>query len=308
MISKKVAVCSRTFSRHEGLRCEMEKRFSNVAFNDQGKALKGGELVDFLKDCAGAIVALEKIDEATLAELPNLKVVSKYGVGLDNIDMEVMQKYNVSLKWTGGLNRRSVSELTLGLILDLSRKITCHSNDIKNGHWKNLNGKQLSEKVVGIIGVGNIGRDLVELLKPFGCKVLVNDIVDINDYCRANGLENVSKDEIYQKSDVITLHIPYTKKTDNLISGPEFKVFKDDVIFVNTSRGKIVNEGDLFSYLKRSKSAAAAMDVFAVEPANDSPLMGLENFLATPHIGGSSKEGVLAMGLGAVSGLEQYFR
>lgn len=308
MIHNPVAVCSRTFSRHPELRELMKSNFTNIKFNDEGLKLSGDQLVDFLKGADGTIVALEEITEDVLKKLNSLKIISKYGVGLNNLDLVAMEKHNVVLGWRGGVNRRAVSELALGMILDLLRKISVHNRELKAGRWGMLPGTQLSGKTVGIIGLGNIGRDLVYLLKPFGCKILGCDIANVSDFARENSIELVSADEIYKQSDVISLHVPYTDLTHMMVDDRAFSKFKKNAILINLSRGKIVNEVDLHRRLANGDIGGAAMDVFADEPLLDSPLFSCDNFIGTPHIGGSSNEGILAMGTSAVEELIRYFK
>ena len=198
--------------------------------------------------------------------------------------------------------------MTLGLALDLLRKITLQNNNVKGGSWTNLKGRQLSDKTFGIIGLGHIGKDLVSLLSPFGCRILVNDIVDVDEYCLNHNLKHVTKDELYKESDIISLHVPLTSETKHLIAKKELEKMKNTCILINTSRGQVVQEQDLYQALKGNQLAGAALDVFEEEPPLESPLLSLENFLATPHCGGSSQEGVLAMGRGAIHHLVQYFQ
>ena len=206
------------------------------------------------------------------------------------------------------MNRRAVSELTLGMILDLLRKITLHNNEMKAGRWNNLSGIQLSEKTVGIIGLGNIGKDLVQLLKPFGCKILGCDIADVSEFASEHGIQMVSTEEVYRQSDVVTLHVPYTEQTHMMIGDVALSKFKETAILLNLSRGKIVDEDSLLKHLSMGTIAGAAMDVFANEPLLDSPLFACDNFIGTPHIGGSSDEGIMAMGTSAIEELVSFFK
>jgi phosphoglycerate dehydrogenase-like enzyme len=298
-----VAVCSRTFSKHPHLREAMKARFSNIRFNDEGLTLSEASLAQFLKESDGAIVALEKVTADVLKQLPRLKVISKYGVGLDNLDLEAFKKFNVQLGWTGGVNRRSVSELTLGFMLDLLRKISHHNHLNKSGHWKNLFGNTLSGKRVGIIGCGFIGKDLVDLLSGFKCEILVNDVLDLNEFCKTKGVRSVPKEKILRTCDVITLHVPYSPETHHLISENQLQMMRPTAILINTSRGNVVDEAALYLALKNGRLAGAALDVFSTEPPQNSPLMSLDNFISTPHVGGSSEEAIMSMGLSAIENL-----
>ena len=157
----KVAVTSRSFSRNSILREELLQKYSNVKFNDEGLKIEGDMLVDYLKGCQKAITALEMIDEDLLSKLPELKVISKYGVGLDMIDMQAMQKHNVKLGWTGGVNRRSVSELVISFAIALLRHVPASHREVLSGTWRQHIGSHLSGRTVGIIGCGFVGQDLV---------------------------------------------------------------------------------------------------------------------------------------------------
>ncbi len=308
MISKKVAVCSRTFSKHQVLRAETLALFSNVKFNDDGLALSEESLVNFLEDCVGCIIALEPMQRDVLAKLPALKFLSKYGVGLDNLDLEAINDYSVHLGHTAGVNRRSVSELALALILNCLRKISLHDREVKQGNWKNKGGQTLSGKNIGIIGFGRIGQDFAKIVKGFGTSIQVYDTEDKELEAKALDCKATSLPELLESSDIITLHVPFQPSTHNLIAENELNLMKKNAILINTSRGGVVDETALFQALKLEKIAAAASDVFVNEPLNaTSPLLQLDNFTATPHIGGSSDESILAMGRAAISNLKHLF-
>ncbi len=298
-----IAVCSRTFSKHPILREELFSKFSNVVFNDSGKNLQDIELVSFLKNKVAALVALEKINDDVLSQLPELKLISKYGVGLDNLDLDAMKKRGVQLGWTGGVNRRSVSELALQFILGSIRGVYFNQSNVKKGEWKYEGGDELSSKTVGIIGCGYIGKDLVELLKPFQCKILVNDILDLKSFCVEKNITQVTKEEIYKSADVISLHVPATNETKNMINEAAFNLMKPSAVLINTARGSIIEEVALKKALRQNQIKGAAVDVLQVEPPTDLELISLNNLYVTSHIGGSSKEGILAMGRSAIENL-----
>ena len=300
-----IAVPSRSFSRHPILRSELLERYPNVRFNDEGKALSGEELIKFAKGQEKLIIGLENIDEKIISNLPELKVISKYGVGTDMIDKAVLIRHGIKLGWTPGVNRRSVSELAIGFMIALLRRIPEIHPDIHNGIWKNLVGKQLSEKVVGIIGCGNIGKDLAVLLRSFGCHILANDLLNFPDFYKANNIEPVTLNELLQRSDIVTLHVPLTEKTRGILGAAELDMMKTGAILLNTARGGLVDEKELKRLLMNGKLGGAGFDVFITEPPEDFELLKLSNFISTPHIGGSSEEAVLAMGRAAIAGLDK---
>jgi phosphoglycerate dehydrogenase-like enzyme len=300
----KVAVCSRSFSRHPILRTELLARYANVTFNDAGGSLAGDELVAFLCNHDKAITALERIDDSILAQLPELKVIGKYGVGLDMIDMAAMRRHGKRLGWTGGVNRRSVSEMVISFAVAMLRHFPAAQREVLAGKWRQHVGGLLSGRTVGIIGCGFIGKDLVELLQPWGCTILVHDICSFPDFYARFNVAPIGLEELLQRSDVVTLHVPLDESTRNMISADRLTMMKHNAVLINAARGGLVDEAALKIMLAQKRLAAAAFDVFAVEPPQDAELLALPNFLVTPHIGGSAEEAILAMGRAAIDGLD----
>lgn len=300
----KVAVCSRSFSRHPILRAELLARYANVTFNDAGGSMVGDELVNFLRNHDKAITALERIDDAVLARLPQLKVIGKYGVGLDMIDMAAMRRYGKRLGWRGGVNRRSVSEMVISFAIAMLRHFPAAQREVLAGTWRQHVGGLLSGRTVGIVGCGFVGKDLVELLQPWGCTILANDILNFPDFYARYGVTPLGLEELLQRSDVVTLHVPLDETTRNLISADRLLLMKPGSILINAARGGLVDEAALKIMLLEKRLAAAAFDVFAVEPPQDLELLALSNFFVTPHIGGSAEEAILAMGRAAIDGLD----
>ena len=280
-----------------------ELGFKKVLINKPQRRFSQDELIDFLSQCDIAIVGLDKITEEVLSKVPKLKAISKYGVGLDNIDFEACERHKVKILHTQGVNKRSVSELTLGCMLSLNRNIYVTSNDLKAGNWNKSGGVQLSSKTVGIIGLGNIGKDLVTLLKPFGCKILVNDIIEQSKYYEKNSLIETTKDDIFKNADIITIHTPLTAEVKYLINKDTLSMMKPNAIVINTARGGIVNQDDLKWALKNKIIAGAAIDAYEIEPPEDKELISLPNLISTPHIGGNAEEAVKAMGLAAINNI-----
>jgi len=302
--TEKVAVCSRSFSKNTVLRAELLARYSQVTFNDAGSQLAGDCLVEFLSGHDKAITALEMIDDYVLSRLPELQVIGKYGVGLDMIDLNAMRRYGKRLGWTGGVNRRSVSEMVISFAIAMLRHIPAAQREVLSGTWRQHVGGLLSGRTVGIIGCGFIGKDLVELLQPWGCTLLANDILDFPDFYLHYGVIPVGLEELLQRSDVVTLHVPLDKSTRNMISAERLALMKPSAILINAARGGLVDEAALKAMLVTKRLAAAAFDVFAVEPPQDQELLALPNFLVSPHIGGSAEEATLAMGRAAIDGLD----
>ena len=301
---RSVAVVSRSFSKHPILRSKVLKIYPDAKFNDKGLSLSGDSLVEFLSGHEKAITALEVIDDSILSKLPNLKVIGKYGVGLDMIDLHAMKDRGVKLGWTGGVNKRSVSELVISFSVYLLHRVAFANAEVRNGEWYQVKGRQLSDCTFGIVGCGHIGKDLVKLLKPFGCNILAHDIIDFKEFYQENNITSVGLDELLQKSDVVTLHLPKNDSTNNILNKDRLQMLRKDAILINLARGGLLDESALKKILSEKNIAGAALDVFSVEPPIDTDFAHLDNVLITPHIGGSTEEAILAMGLAAIDGLE----
>jgi len=310
MISDKtIGVTTVAFSKDKELINKLKDNgFKNVKTNVAGKRFSKQELIDFLSDVDGAIVGLDKIDASVLQHAKKLKVISKYGVGLDNINFEDCDKYGVKVVHTQGVNKRSVSEQVLASMIMLARNIYVTSNDLKHGKWNKSGGFQISGKTVGIIGIGHIGKDLIELLKPFNCKILVNDIIDQDDYYKKQDLREVSKEELFKKSDIISIHTPLTPELKYLINQSTLSLMKPTAIVINTARGALVNQNDLKWALQNKIIAGAAIDPYEIEPPEDQEFINIPNLIATPHIGGNAQEAVEAMGIAAITNLLSFFK
>jgi len=303
----KVAVCSRSFSKNEALRKEILSRYKHVKFNDEGLSLEGKVLIDFLQDHNKVIIGLEKINDSILDLLPTLKVVSKYGVGTDMIDFQAMKKHKVKLGWTGGINKRAVAELVICYAISILRDVPIANKEVSEGIWKQHKGNLLSEKTFGIIGFGNIGQDVAKLLEPFACKILVYDIVDLNNQSCSDNIKYVTLDYLLMNSDLISLHLPLNDDTALIINKKKLNMMQKHSVLINLSRGGLVDEDALKEALINYKIRGAAFDVFAEEPPKDYELLNLDNFLSTPHIGGLAKESIMAMGYAAIDGLDNNF-
>jgi phosphoglycerate dehydrogenase-like enzyme len=303
---KKISICSRTFYNNLELRSELEKLFYNIKFNKSNKSLDGKSLVNFLKGSEIAVVGLEKMNLKTLSQLPDLKAVVKYGVGLDKIDLKYLKKNKIKFFHFPGFNRRSVSELVLSFMLSVSRKLIELNSLAKKNTWKQITGNNLSEKKIGIIGCGFIGKDLINLLKPFKCKIYVNDIVNVDDCLIKNKIMFKEKKDIFSECDFISIHIPFNKKNKNLINKKYLKLMKSTATLINTSRGGIVDEKELYKLLKKKSIGSAYFDVLNIEPPKQNfKILKLKNFFISPHIGGSTKESILKGGFLCIKKLTQ---
>jgi len=300
----RIAVCAPHFTRVPQLRDELLAVYPDADFNDEMRDLEGDDLIAFLRGHDRAVSGTEKITDAVLAAVPELKLIAKIGVGLDALDLDAAVRRGVLLGWTPGVNKRSVTELTLAYILAALRKVSVVNTEVRAGVWRRQVGHTLTGKTVGIVGCGHIGKDLVTLLAAFGCSILVHDIRDYPEFYAAHGIRAVDLDTLLTEADVVTLHVPLTPATRGMIGARELGLMKTEAVLVNLARGGIVVEADLKTALIHCTIAAAASDVFECEPWPDRELLALPNFLSSTHIGASTHEAILDMGRAVIRNLD----
>lgn len=260
-----------------------------------------------MKDVDVLIVrSATKVTKEIIESAPKLKIIGRAGMGMDNIDVEAADTKNIKVLNTPGQNALSVAELIIGMVIDIYRNITRATIGLKEGKWekKELEGLELSGKTFGIIGFGYVGKNLAKLLIGFDTTTLVHDIVDLTELEQKEyKVSQVPFEELLRKSDIISLNIPKNEKTYHIISEPEMKLMKDNVVIVNTARGGLIDEKALLKYLKNGKIYGVGLDVFEEEPpANDfyKELFSLPNVIVTPHIGASTKEAQERVGINII--------
>jgi phosphoglycerate dehydrogenase-like enzyme len=301
----RVAVCSRSFSQSGFLRDELEKSYSDVRFNDEGHVLEGDGLVAYLSGFDAAIVGLEKIDDTILSQLPDLKIISKYGVGLDNINLTDCFTNNVRIGWKPGVNALAVAELALSMSLTIVRG-TAKANDVvKSGQWRQVVGRQLSNLTVGILGCGHVGAEFLRLLSGFETRVLVFDKDNKKALADRYQAKQVDFETVTKCADLLSIHLPYDKHTKAYFNKMFYRAMKPNSYLINTARGKLLDERELLNGLESGHLAAVALDVLPDEPPQNFKLINHPNCFVTSHIGGSSSESIMAMGLAAIEGLKK---
>jgi len=268
-------------------------------------------LAERLLDADALIVrSATRVTADLLAAAPRLKVVGRAGVGVDNVDLEAATARGVVVMNTPGGNAVSAAEHTLAMLLSLAKHIPQATASMKAGRWEKgrFLSVELAGKVLGIVGLGRIGSEVARRAKGLDLRVLVYDPFVNQERAQHLGVELVELAELFARADFITLHTPQTEATRDLISAASIAQMKDGVRIVNCARGGIVNEADLYAALKSGKVAGAALDVFAQEPAGDSPLLSLPNFIATPHLGAASEEAQEAVALEVARQVIDYLR
>jgi len=303
-----VAVASHSFPKSQTLRRELLARYPDSDFNESRRPLAGDDLIRFLRGHDKAITGLEVLDEALFRAVPELRLVSKYGVGLDMIDLDAARRCGVSVRWTPGVNRQAVAELAICFMIALCRSVVPLAREIATGTWRHPGGRQLSSAVVGVLGCGHVGQQVARICRGFGAAVLAHDVRAYDDFYREYAVTPVSLQSLLADSDIVTIHLPLDASTCGLIGAREIGLMKRTAFLINTARGGIVDERALKDALVDRRLAGAAFDVFAEDPPVDRDLLSLDNFVGTPHIGGGTEEAVLAMGRAAIAGLDEIAR
>jgi len=284
----KLFVSTHPFSSTSSLPMKLIKDNNiELSVNEHGRKNSSEELAQDIKDAEVLVAGTEKITEEVLKNAKNLKLISRVGIGLDGIDFELCKKYGVRVAYTPDAPTMAVAELCVGLILDLARKISHTDKAIKDGIWNRHMGTLLYGKTVGIFGMGRIGKSLIHLLSTFNVKFKVYDIVPDLAFGRLYDVDFVSKEEVLAQSDVLSVNVPLKSDTLDYITLNELKQMNQNAILINTARGGIVNEADLYIALKENIIAGAAVDVFETEPYKGN-LTQLDNCTLTCHMGAST--------------------
>ncbi len=251
-----------------------------------------------------------KVPKEIIAKAPNLKVIGRAGIGVDNIDLAAATAAGILVMNTPGGNAVAVAEHTLGLMLSLARPIPQASSSTKSGQWekKKFLGSELRDKTLGVIGLGSIGREVVQRARAFEMRIIATDPYVSKQWAEDAGVELVPFESLLAESDYISLHVALTPETKNMISDAQYAQMKDGVRIVNCARGGIIDETALYNAIKAGKVAGAGLDVFAVEPPTGNPLLETEALIATPHIGGSTGEAQEIVGIRIAEQVVEYLR
>ena len=305
--SEKILITTVPFGQYDDYPIELLKS-NNIDYhiNPLGRRLKAEELAEMIPDFSILIAGTEPINENVLRNALNLKFISRVGIGLDNINLLAAKEKGIIVSYTPDAPAPAVGELAIGLMLSTLRHIHLSNMKIHQNLWERYSGFRLSELKVGIIGVGRIGAKVINHLQGFNCKkILVNDIDEDKVYPDFENVEFAEKEKIYREADIISLHLPLTQETLNLISKDEISCMKSNTILINTSRGGIINEHDLFDALKTNRLYAAAIDTFIDEPYHGK-LIELDNCLLTAHMGSMTADCRAAMEIQATEEVVRY--
>lgn len=274
--------------------------------NPHGRRLTGPEVVQLGKDAEGIVAGVEPYDRAVIDQLPRLRCISRCGVGTDNIDLEVALKRGIEIRNTPCVVIQPVAEFTLALMFDLLKNISYNSSMLKSGRWEKKAGRLLSDKTIGILGLGRIGCRVAEMLRRWDVKVCGSDVSPDRIWAAQQGVALVSVEELLRLSDVLCIHLSMLKDHPFRLGDAEISSMKAGAYVVNVSRGQVVDESALYRALKSGRLGGAALDVFAEEPYTG-PLAELENVVLTPHMATLTQESRVQMEMEAIQNIIDFF-
>lgn len=286
---KKVLITTVPFGDKNRVPLEMlEEAGIEYLINPLGKKLREEELASMISDFDVIIAGTEQITDDVMKNGKNLKLISRVGIGLDSVDLLAAERRGIKVSYTPDAPAPAVAELTVGMMLTMLRSVHVSNLQMHNGYWNRYFGRRIPEVTIGVIGLGRIGTRVLNRLRSFGTpKLLLNDILPNSEIDRQFKAEWVTKEEIYKKADVITFHLPLTKQTKNMVRKEHLKMMKPDAILINTARGGIINEDDLYDVMKEGHLSGASIDVFVQEPYSGK-LREIERCILTAHMGSMS--------------------
>lgn len=292
-MAKKVVITPRGFAKCglDNVKLFLEAGIE-LAYNDTGLSYTKEQFYDITADADGVVVGVELVDRAYIDAHPKLRAVVKFGVGTDNIDLDYCKERGIFVGRTVGSNARSVAETAISFVIADSKNLYESIESTRSGGWAKLTGYEIGGKTIGIIGFGAIGREVAKMAYGLGMKIMAFDLFPISEeLIEKYEITTASVDEIITSADFVSLHVPLTPETENLIGKEQLGKMKKSAVLINTARGGIVNEADLYEALKNKTIKSAYFDVFSKEPPTaDEPLMTLPNFYLTPHIASRSAE------------------
>lgn len=258
----------------------------------------------------GLLVRMGRIDEALFASTPGLRVISKHGVGVDNIDLDAASERNIPVVVASGANAVSVAEHAIALLFAVAKKIVPLDRSLREGRWEKpgFQGRELAGSTLGLVAFGTIAQHTARFAKAFGMKILAYDPFAPSEFFDREGVTRIEHlDELLRQSDIVSLHSPLTPETRNLINAERLALMKPDAIIINTARGGLIDEDALLAVVRADRIAGAGLDTFAKEPADPNhPFWSEPRLVVTPHIGGVTQAANLRVGTDAAQAIVDY--
>lgn len=305
----KVLVTSNSFSCYsEEPNILLKNSGFEIVKNPYGRVMDEDEFSKIAEDADAIILSTDKLSKRVIDNAKKLKIVARYGVGLDNVDVDYLKQKNIVLTTAAGCNSSAVADYTIGLMIDVSRRISLLNSFFKRGQWKKKTGTDLWKSKVGVIGLGSIGKGVVQRLRGFECEIYAYDKYFDEKFCEDNKVKKSSLETIYKECDFITLHIPPLPENKHLISKKELGMMKANAVIINTARASLIDNNDLADALKNGIIFGAALDVHANEPIIDKRYAELDNVILTPHCAAVSIKAVDQMSLKAAKDIVDFVK
>lgn len=279
------------------LRRELESRVGTVRYNDRGRPLRAAELRELIGDVDGLLAGLDEIDAGVLAAAPRLRVIARYGIGTSNVDLPAAAARGIMVTNTPGANAEAVAELTIGLMFALARRIPQADRAAREGNWRSMQGTEIAGKTVGILGLGRIGRAVARRAVALGCRVIAYDPAVDAHLAARHEVELAPLREVAAAAQFLTLHLPLTAETRDLVDRDLLASMREGACLINTARGELIVEEDLLRALESGHLGGAALDTLRDEPPLPTlPLLGRDDVIVTPHMGAATAESSALMG------------
>ena len=279
------------------LKTELESLVGEVIYNPTGKPLRSAEVARLLAGVDGYIAGLDEIDRLAIAGADRLKVIARYGVGIDNVDLTAATEKGILVTNTPGANASAVAELAVGLILSLARRIPEAVAATRAGGWPRLAAISIERKTVSLLGFGAVGKQVARRLSGFDCDILAYDPFPDQNFAMEHNVQLVKLEEAVREADFLSLHLPLLPETRNLVNANFLSLMKKGSFLVNTARGELIDESALAAALQSGGLAGDGLDVFSPEPPNaDNPLLSLPQVLVTPHCSSHTDSAMNTMG------------
>ena len=300
----RVLVTPRSFGKNDTAPFEiLEKSGIEIVRNPVNGIMKVQELISAAAGCDGIIIGVDPLTREVLETVPALRAVAKYGVGVDNIDLDYCKEHQIKVSRTVGANSAAVADYAFSLMLALARRVVEIDIGCRNGNWNKITTTDVSGKVLGLVGLGAIGREMVKRAKGFSMKVIAFDVMWDEEYAAKEEIERVSLDEICQRADFISLHIPLFPETKGIIGEKQLAAMKSDAYIINTARGGLIDDDALLYALKNGEIAGAGLDAFSEEPPENQEWYKMTNVLIGSHCAASTVGASNAMSMMAAENI-----
>ena len=285
-----IAVSTSSFARHDRRPLELLRDAGyEVRLNPHGRRLERAETAELLRGAVGLLAGTETLDRELLTGAAELRAIARCGTGMDNVDQDAADELRIAVRSTPDPPAEAVAELALAGMLSLLRHLPAVDRELRRGEWRKPMGRLLRGRTIGLVGLGRVGKRLVELLMPFSCRILAADPTPDEWFAERHGVRFVDLERLLAKADVVSLHVAPLHGGGVLLDRERLALLRPEAILINTARGELLDEAALYDLLSAGRLAGAFLDVFADEPY-DGPLRELPQVLLSPHIGSYARE------------------